>query len=1052
MPIFKGSGDAEGVTSGQRALKLFCDREDAVRNYLSRLNEDPPPEKILFFHGDGGNGKSLLLRYLQVRCSVRFSKDNWEWVRSLSGEFFSQNIEMAQGGKQVATAALDFGMAPRGEDRPQEAFSALLMMRRMLGKKSIRFPLYDFASIWYLHRTDQLDELRLKSLFPSEELDVVVELAKLVQEIPGVDLAKAIFSLVSGRFRERWTLYLERRKLSLEDVAAIQEMDAETTLIENLPRLFALDLNAAVEKGGEERVALFFDAHEAFYGTRLDMSTKVRFERDEWLRTLLGNLELQAGIAAVIAGRELPDWEGAPRAGIPDDAIEATLIGSLPAGYASEYLMKAGLADTALRDSLIGIASIREDEVHPLYLGLACDYALQAAKHGPVEVAALPREIASSKITSEVAMTLLQSAGREVESSVVYLSACRAFDFEVYSELAKAFHLATTKAAFDALTEFSFVWASEDGRYRIHDLLRKLFRETSKDEVQRADVVLRDYYAAQLPEEDLATILNWLYHGSRMDARQGALEWGTVFRVQVEQGRVDVCRALLGLLGEMNFAGYYERSIAAKMQGDYFAMLARYDDAEQQYQSAVTTIEKALAENDKDELLWNTKVVIHQSMADAYRITADYARARENNIQAIAACERATELLPESNEIRSNYGLAVQQLAQLYFETGEFSLAERTFNEALDVYRTMSRGSAPLEAVRFNEAYCLRLLGDLHQRLGAYERAANDYSAGIAIVNETPEDERSAALYGVQTLALLGMGLTRTGQGKLDEAERYYEQGIRSGAAGVKLSPDDPMSLNNLGIVNNRLADVLAARGDFKAAAIEIEQAIRVLERGLEIAPGDIDMMSNSAAAYHSAGNIAWRMGDLAEAEKRYKRGIEIASEGLERAPEHGSLRLVRSGNYFGLAEVSTTASERERALESYKNGIRDVEQVLTRSPEDPMALGNMMRACRRCGELHQKGGEQAEALEALQQASRTADKLIECTPDNATNRGERGLTLVRLGAAYGKSGMPEAGIDKLEEALLEFETALGLEPRNAQVRAMRDRTAEMLTRAGRRR
>jgi hypothetical protein len=120
----------------------------------------------------------------------------------------SSNVEMAQGAKQVATAVLDFRTPPRGEDRPEEAFSALLIMRLMLrnpfGSRSMIARI-----VWYLHRTHRLDEARLKAPFPSEDLDVVVELAKLVQEISGVDLdayleAAPIHDVERRCFR-RWT-------------------------------------------------------------------------------------------------------------------------------------------------------------------------------------------------------------------------------------------------------------------------------------------------------------------------------------------------------------------------------------------------------------------------------------------------------------------------------------------------------------------------------------------------------------------------------------------------------------------------------------------------------------------------------------------------------------------------------------------------------------------------------------------------------------------------------------------------------------------------------
>ena len=76
MSILEREGrDREDITSGASAWELFTDHEVALcgqrscalgerheltRRFAQYLNEEPAPEKILFFYGDGGNGKSFL--------------------------------------------------------------------------------------------------------------------------------------------------------------------------------------------------------------------------------------------------------------------------------------------------------------------------------------------------------------------------------------------------------------------------------------------------------------------------------------------------------------------------------------------------------------------------------------------------------------------------------------------------------------------------------------------------------------------------------------------------------------------------------------------------------------------------------------------------------------------------------------------------------------------------------------------------------------------------------------------------------------------------------
>lgn len=296
MPIFQKTGQADTITEGWRALKLFTDRHGAIRLFSAYLNDDPPRERILFFYGDGGNGKSLLLRFLREHYCKRLRPDNWKWVNTLPDEEFAEHIKKAEDAEPVPFALLDFGMQPRGDDRPQEAFSGLLMLRRALAGHGLRFLLFDFACVWYLHKTGKLTIEQLRSLFPAEEMDFIIGIVDAISGTSWGALGKAVLNVFGKHLRQRFTLYMQRRKLDEAQVEEIQRMDSESELMDQLPHLFAEDLNTAISlDGAPKRIALFFDTHEAFWGSRRNLSDDLFFQSDEWLRRLLGTLELCGG-------------------------------------------------------------------------------------------------------------------------------------------------------------------------------------------------------------------------------------------------------------------------------------------------------------------------------------------------------------------------------------------------------------------------------------------------------------------------------------------------------------------------------------------------------------------------------------------------------------------------------------------------------------------------------------------------------------------------------------------------------------------------------------
>jgi len=340
MSIFNRAKQPSSITQAWRALKLFTDtdRYEFIRLFLSYLNDDPPRERILFLHGAGGIGKSLLLRYLKENHCKRLRLRDWERARTLKDEQLMDAVSSARPDGAVPSAYLDFGMPPHGENRPQEAFAALLMLRRSLAGYRLRFPLYDFATVWYLSRTGRMTPERLKSLFPPEELDFISTLFDFVSSTAWGAISKGVINLLTKQMSvdEHFTFYLQKRGLTKDQVEEIQRLDPDRELIFQLPRLFAEDLNAAIDMPkAPRRVALFFDTHEAFWRQEHnDLPEVLYFERDQWLRLLVGSLNLSAGIVVVVAGQVPPKWEAATHVRIPTEYLDLYSLGDLPGNNA----------------------------------------------------------------------------------------------------------------------------------------------------------------------------------------------------------------------------------------------------------------------------------------------------------------------------------------------------------------------------------------------------------------------------------------------------------------------------------------------------------------------------------------------------------------------------------------------------------------------------------------------------------------------------------------------------------------------------------------------
>ncbi len=99
-----------------RSLELFCDRYEVIAHFVSLINDDPPPRRVLYLHGLGGNGKSLLLRFLAARCCVRLSAGEWQRVRRLPEAELPTALSGVAKAARVPVARIDFGgAAGRGD-------------------------------------------------------------------------------------------------------------------------------------------------------------------------------------------------------------------------------------------------------------------------------------------------------------------------------------------------------------------------------------------------------------------------------------------------------------------------------------------------------------------------------------------------------------------------------------------------------------------------------------------------------------------------------------------------------------------------------------------------------------------------------------------------------------------------------------------------------------------------------------------------------------------------------------------------------------------------
>ncbi|HEC85289.1 MAG TPA: hypothetical protein ENI48_08660 [Thioploca sp.] len=408
-------------------------------------------------------------------------------------------------------------------------------------KYRLKFPVYDFACVWYLYKKGKSSE-EIKRLFPlSEVAGLIAPLIDSVNQTSVATIGKAVLDIFAKDLGHKFNLYLQKLALTAAQVENICQKDLDTAW-------FAQDLNAAIKQENSlQRLVLFFDSHEAFWGHQRNLPEYTFFQKDEWLRRLLSSLDLSQGIVIVVAGREAPRWKDAPEPTIVHNYLNMK-VGHLSAADAKVYLQNAEISETRLTQAVIEYASITPDQVHPFYLGLCADVVRTAKQRGTIlsstDFATVPEKAAKSKVLIN---RLLQYANKEIEYAIQALSACRSFDFDLYFKLGQALHFDATVPAFEILTHFSFVWQNKSGRdnwYRIHDLLRRLYHEIGNATTHDAHVVLEQHYREQ------GNVAEAIYHAICHHRLRGMKELLNVFNRAKQQGDLELCQRLLEIRTE----------------------------------------------------------------------------------------------------------------------------------------------------------------------------------------------------------------------------------------------------------------------------------------------------------------------------------------------------------------------------------------------------------------------------------------------------------------------------------------------------------------------
>ena len=613
--------------------RVFVDREACIQAFRENIQNSGTGEyNILFYHGIAGIGKSKLQKELQGILDEEYPEIVW------------------------ATIDLD-------TKTYREAGTFLITLRNEIQKKC-KAKFYLFNTIHAIYWKKLHPEIPLQK----ENYPLIKErgfFSKIIGVLDEFGPARLTWDIINNAPDNVMRIFKEQAI----DISKLVSMEAHE-LEKLLPGFFAADFTSY--SGKDSKAYIFIDTYEALWeGLRNRGSFH---EKDEWIRdNLIPNMQ---GVSWVISGREKllwasdcdPEWKM---------YLEQHSVDELPENYCTEFLEDCGIENKDIRDIII-----KASEGVPYYLNLSVDTFKERRKRRQP----IPEDFGKTQL--EIFNTFVKYLeGNEIRALEV-LSAPNFWDRDLFEILMKKFDPGFPAGAFSELIKFSFIKTDSNGKYSIHQLMRKSLQE-HQDSTDRKNThqFLFVYYSNKIEDLDIKAITS--EHETALTE--------AIYHAKESLEAEELCEWFIYVSAPFYRAAFWQLITPI-------------------YEEILRILEAELGpEHPSVAITLNNLAVLYKSMGDYEKALPLYQR-------ALDICENV--LGPQHPSVATT----LNNLAVLYESMGDYEKALPLYQRALDISENVLGPQHPSVATTLND------LAGLYKSMGDYEKALPFYQRALEIL------------------------------------------------------------------------------------------------------------------------------------------------------------------------------------------------------------------------------------------------------------------------------------------------------------------------------
>lgn len=370
--------------------------------------------------------------------------------------------------------------------------------------------------------------------------------------------------------------------------------------------------------------------------------------------------------------------------------------------------------------------------------------------------------------------------------------------------------------------------------------------------------------------------------------------------------------------------------------------------------------------------------------------------------------------------------------------------------------------------LRFNDVRNLanRLIFDLHDSIadlpGSTESRQLLVAMGLDYLNNLasePHDEpellRELAL-AYQRIGDVQGNPTNANLGDTEGAFQSYEMALSLANDLITRQPDDPGARLTLAIVSEKMADVLAWRGEIEKAVDYAERSQSILSALAEKSPGDTELRRALAVSYIKIGDYSGNpnlpsLQDKERALDNYYRARDILEYAYELDPMNFRIRRYTGLIYERIGIVENARNNHRESLSAFETSLHVRKSLADEYTMHTDIKRDLAVGYEQIGKVYISMNLPEEAIDHMKSAMRIFKELVDADPNNFQAWLSFSISYINAGDALRAAGNNSSGgnsaISYYEESRRILTDLRQEDPNNAQVNRLLNVVANRLNR-----